>query len=60
MSSVEVWTPILKIGGAYRIHMVSEKGGHAAVGKYREIVPNKRLQFTWQREDNDGRSARRS
>lgn len=43
-------TADLKIGGAYRIHMVSEKGDHIAIGKYREIVPNKRLQFTWQWE----------
>ena len=44
----------LKIGGAYRIHMVSKNGDHVAVGKYKEIVPNQRLQFTWEREDNDG------
>jgi len=40
----------LKVGGAYRIHMVSEKGEHIAVGKYKRIVPNKLLQFTWQWE----------
>jgi uncharacterized protein YndB with AHSA1/START domain len=55
------WSPVdiecrsaaadLKIGGAYRIHMVSEKGDHIAIGKYQEIVPNRRLQFTWQWED---------
>jgi uncharacterized protein YndB with AHSA1/START domain len=44
----------LKIGGAYRIHMVSGQGDHIAFGKYLEIVPNKRLQFTWEREDHDG------
>jgi uncharacterized protein YndB with AHSA1/START domain len=43
-------TADLKIGGAYRIHMVSKKGDHIAIGKYRHIVPNKRLQFTWQWE----------
>ena len=42
----------LKIGGAYRIHMVSEKGDHIAVGNYREIIPNQRLQFTWQWEND--------
>lgn len=42
----------VKTGGAYRLHMVSENGDHVAVGKYKEIVPNKRLQFTWEREDN--------
>jgi uncharacterized protein YndB with AHSA1/START domain len=40
----------LKIGGAYRIHMVSGNDDHIATGKYRQIVPNKRLQFTWQWE----------
>ena len=44
----------LKIGGAYRIHMFSDKGehkgDHIAVGKYQEIVPNQRLRFTWQWE----------
>src|SRR5258708_16535953 len=43
-------TADLKIGGGYRIHMFSEKGDHIALGKYQEIVPNKRLQFTWQWE----------
>jgi uncharacterized protein YndB with AHSA1/START domain len=40
----------LKIGGALRIHMVSKKGDHIAIGKYKQIVPNKLLQFTWQWE----------
>lgn len=40
----------LKIGGAYRIHMVSEKGDHIAVGKYLEIIPNKLVKFSWQWE----------
>jgi uncharacterized protein YndB with AHSA1/START domain len=40
----------VKTGGTYRIHMFSEKGDHIAYGKYLEIVPNKRLQFTWQWE----------
>lgn len=43
-------TADLKIGGAYRIYMVSKKGDHIAIGNYREIVPNKRLRFTWQWE----------
>jgi uncharacterized protein YndB with AHSA1/START domain len=46
-------TADLKIGGAYRIHMVSEDGDHIATGKYKEIVPDKRLQFTWRWEKND-------
>jgi uncharacterized protein YndB with AHSA1/START domain len=37
----------LRIGGAHRIHMVSKKGDHIATGQYKQIVPNKLLQFTW-------------
>jgi uncharacterized protein YndB with AHSA1/START domain len=40
-----------RVGGAYRIHMISEKGDHIAFGKYTEFVPNKRIQFTWQWEN---------
>lgn len=43
-------TADLKIGGAYRIHMVSKEGDHVAIGEYMEIVPNKRLKFSWQWE----------
>ncbi|HEY1662313.1 MAG TPA: SRPBCC domain-containing protein [Verrucomicrobiae bacterium] len=38
------------IGGAFRIHMLSPKGDHIAVGKYLEVIPSKRLRFTWQWE----------
>ena len=38
----------LKVGGAFRIHMLCGKGESIAFGHYREIVPNQRLQFTWQ------------
>ena len=37
----------VKVGGAFRIHMNSEKGDHIAIGTYQEIVPNKRVRFTW-------------
>jgi uncharacterized protein YndB with AHSA1/START domain len=37
----------IKIGGAFRVHFVSEKGDHIATGSYREIVPNRRLKFSW-------------
>jgi uncharacterized protein YndB with AHSA1/START domain len=57
---VQWWSPVdiecrsvtadLKIGGSYRIHMVSKEGDHIAIGTYQEIVPNKRLRFTWQWE----------
>jgi uncharacterized protein YndB with AHSA1/START domain len=40
----------VKAGGAYRIHMVSKNGEHIAIGKYKQIVRNKRLQFTWEWE----------
>ena len=40
----------VKVGGAFRIHMISKKKDHIAVGKYKKIVSEKRLQFTWQWE----------
>jgi uncharacterized protein YndB with AHSA1/START domain len=40
----------LKIGGAYRIHMISDEGDHIAIGQYQQIIPNRLLQFTWQWE----------
>jgi uncharacterized protein YndB with AHSA1/START domain len=43
-------TADLTVGGAFRIHMASEKGDHIAIGHYRQVVPNRRLQFTWQWE----------
>jgi uncharacterized protein YndB with AHSA1/START domain len=46
------FTADVKIGGAYRIHMVSKNGDHVAIGKYQEIRPNERLQFTWDWENN--------
>ena len=30
--------------------MVSKSGDHIAIGQYKEIIPNKRLQFSWQWE----------
>ena len=39
----------VRIGGVYRLHMVSKNGDHIAVGEYKEIVPNQKLQFTWER-----------
>lgn len=44
-------TAEVKAGGAFRIHMVSRTGDHVAIGHYREIVPNRRVQFTWQWEN---------
>lgn len=44
-------TADFKAGGAFRIHMVSKTGDHIAIGKYLEIIPNKRLQFSWSWEN---------
>ncbi len=40
-----------KVGGSYRIHMVSEEGDHIVKGEYKEIVANERLQYTWSWEN---------
>lgn len=37
----------LKVGGQYRIHMVSDEGDHIVCGEYKEVVENERLQYTW-------------
>ncbi len=44
-------TADVKNGGAFRVHFVSQKGDHIAIGNYKEITPNKRLRFTWQWEN---------
>ena len=36
----------IRVGGAYRLHMVSKNGDHIALGEYKEITPNQRLRFT--------------
>ena len=43
------FTAETRVGGAYRLHMVSPNGDHIAAGTYKEILPNRRLQFTWER-----------
>ena len=40
-------TTEIKVGGAFRFHMVSKNGDHIATGTYLEIIPDRRLQFTW-------------
>jgi uncharacterized protein YndB with AHSA1/START domain len=38
----------VRIGGRYRISFADEKGEYFEVGGvYRDVVPNRRLQFTW-------------
>ena len=44
-------TADVKVGGAFRVHMISARGEHFAIGKYKEIVPNKRLQFSMEWEN---------
>ena len=46
-------TAEVKIGGAYRIHMVPPNDQAIAYGKYTQIVPNQLLQFTWEWEERD-------
>lgn len=41
----------LRVGGAYRIRMTSERGVHTAFGTYREITPSSRLVYTWDWEE---------
>jgi uncharacterized protein YndB with AHSA1/START domain len=60
---VQWWSPVdiecrkveadLRIGGTYRIHMITKEGDHIAYGKYTRIILNKRLQFTWQWEHKE-------
>jgi uncharacterized protein YndB with AHSA1/START domain len=41
----------LRVGGRYRIAMEAPDGAvHVAIGEYREIVPGKRLAYTWRWE----------
>lgn len=41
------------VGGSYAIHMVSNEGDHIAVGTYKEIVLNEKLQYTWTWQNSD-------
>jgi uncharacterized protein YndB with AHSA1/START domain len=41
----------VRVGGAYRIHMVSPTGDeHRVIGTYREVDPPNRLVYSWQWE----------
>jgi len=40
-------TADIRIDGGFRIHMTSKSGDHIATGKYLDIIPNQRLQFSW-------------
>ena len=36
-----------RVGGSYRLHMVSEQGDHIAYGDYLEIDVDRKIVFTW-------------
>jgi uncharacterized protein YndB with AHSA1/START domain len=38
-------------GGAYVIEMKAPQGEHTATGVYKEVIPNKKLVFTWEWKD---------
>jgi uncharacterized protein YndB with AHSA1/START domain len=42
----------LRVGGRWRTCVQGREGGHCMSGVYREIVPPRRLTFTWAWEEN--------
>ena len=44
-------TADIKTGGAFRIHTACKTGDTIAIGKYLEVIPNKRLRFSWSWEN---------
>jgi uncharacterized protein YndB with AHSA1/START domain len=43
-----------RVGGKYRWDLVNQEGEEMSVfGEYRELVPGKRIVFTWQWDDDD-------
>lgn len=53
--SVPIAEADVRVGGRYRVQMSEGGGGefHTIGGVYREVVPNRRLVFTWQWEGSD-------
>jgi uncharacterized protein YndB with AHSA1/START domain len=44
----------VRIGGKYRWDLVTEKGEEwAAFGEYRELIPGKKIVFTWEWDDDE-------
>jgi len=37
----------LRVGGRYRIRMITSEDEHDVSGVYREVVPNEKIVFTW-------------
>ena len=47
-------TADVRVGGKYRWEIITEKGEDwAAFGEYRELVPGRKIVFTWQWEDDE-------
>jgi uncharacterized protein YndB with AHSA1/START domain len=47
-------TAEVRVGGKYRWDMITQDGEDlAAFGEYRELVPGKKIVFTWQWDDDD-------
>lgn len=36
-----------RVGGTFRLTMIGPPGEHSASGTYKEIVPNRRMVYTW-------------
>lgn len=48
------FTADVRVGGAYRWELFNKEGEEMTVhGEYRELVPEKRIVFTWQWEDDE-------
>jgi len=54
--TVDESTTDLVVGGSYRLVMASAEGvRHTAFGTYREIIPGRKLVYTWDWEEEDSR-----
>lgn len=47
-------TADVRVGGKYRWDLITQEGENwAAFGEYREVVPGKKIVFTWQWDDDE-------
>src|SRR5437588_9730017 len=47
-------TANVRVGGVYRWDLINQDGEEMTVhGEYRELVPNKKVVFTWQWDDDE-------